>query len=103
VIAEDRATSCIVQVCRETWRQLPTSKTKSRDRTELYFGYPLVVIVKGNGVLGQEGDHYVIGLVAEIVNERRDPVGIDGLERVEQYDRHRLVQIVSKIARQREY
>jgi len=48
----------------------------------LDFGYTLVLLFKCSSVFGEEGNHYIVGVVAEVADERGDAIRIDRLKRV---------------------
>jgi len=62
-----------------------------------------VLVGEGGGVLGEERGDEVVGVASEVVDDARDSVRVDRFERVEQDERHRLVNVVDEVAREREH
>jgi len=46
-------------------------------------GDPLVRLVEGRGVLGQQRNQEVLAVRREVVDERRDALGVDRLQRIQ--------------------
>ena len=60
------------------------------------------VVIERPGVFGQQRDHEEVRVVREVLHYGGDAVRIDRLQGVQQYERHRLVEVVDEIPRQRE-
>jgi len=64
---------------------------------KLNLGDALELLAERGGILGEEGDDEVGGVLAEVFDERRDPVGIERFERVDHDERQRPMEVVNEV------